>query len=125
VTLQQNGNVRRLVRTGPEKWTLAAGNGFINPPAVEETVHRLGDLTVAGWVGRNFTAPEKYGFNTNNLQVNIELKNGENKTIDFGGAVSQTALAAVTLDGERWAFVFPPALYQLVAAYLTIPPPVH
>ena len=26
--------------------------------------------------------------------------------------MAETALAVVTLDGERWAFVFPPALYQ-------------
>ena len=43
--------------------------------------------------------------------------------MDFGGELSQaqTALAAVTLDGERWAFVFPPVLYQFVLSYLTIP----
>jgi hypothetical protein len=27
----------------------------------------------------------------------------------------------VTLDGERWAFVFPPIPYTLVLSYLTIP----
>jgi hypothetical protein len=45
--------------------------------------------------------------------------------VDFGVGVvlpqGQSALAAVTLDGERWAFLFPPALYQLVLSYLTIP----
>ena len=48
-------------------------------------------------------------------------KSGEKCAVDFGAEVSQTALAAVTLEGERWAFVFPPVIYQLVAAYLTIP----
>ena len=33
----------------------------------------------------------------------------------------QTALAAVTLDGERWAFIFPPVVYQFVLSYLIIP----
>jgi hypothetical protein len=86
-------------------------------------VHRLGELTAAGWVGRNFTEPEKYALNTNNLQITIELKNGEREVVDFGGELpaAQTALAAVTLDGERWAFVFPPVLYQFVLSYLTIP----
>jgi hypothetical protein len=41
--------------------------------------------------------------------------------VDFGLSGSQTALAAVTLDGERWAFVFPPTLYQFVLSYLSIP----
>ena len=84
---------------------------------------RLGDLVAAGWIGRNFTTPEKYGFNTNNLSIAIELKTGEKYAVDFGADLpSQTALAAVTLDGERWALVFPPVLYPFVANYLTIPP---
>ena len=43
--------------------------------------------------------------------------------MDFGTELPQahTALAVVTLDGERWGFVFPPVLYQFVSAYLTIP----
>ena len=112
-------NARSLIRTGTNQWSLAAGSqGIINPPAVEETVHRLGDLTVAGWIGRNYTAAEatqQFGLNTNNLSLTIELKSGEKYSLDFGAQVAQTALAAVTLDGERWAFVFPPVLFPLVA----------
>jgi hypothetical protein len=76
-------------------------------------------------VGRNVTEPEQLGFNTNNLQIVIELKNSAKYTVDFGKELpaAQTALAAVTLDGERWAFVFPPVLYQFVLSYLTIPVP--
>jgi hypothetical protein len=62
-----------------------------------------------------------YGFKPDNLQIIVELKNGEKNTVDFGAETAQTALAAVTLDGERWAFVFPPVLYQFVLSYLTIP----
>jgi hypothetical protein len=126
VTLHQSGKTRQLVRTGANSWTLAS-SGIINPPAVEETVHRLGELTVAGWLGRGFpvdVGEKNYGLNTNNLQITIELKNGEKRSLDFGTELpaSNTAMAAVTLEGERWAFVFWPPLYQLVAAYLTIPP---
>jgi len=126
ITLRQNGKTRQMVRNGLNKWSLAAGSqGIINPPAIEETVHRLGGLTAAGWVGRNVTEPEKFGLNTNNLQIVIELKNSTKYTVDFGAELpaSQTALAAVLLDGERWAFVFPPVLYQFVLSYLTIPAP--
>jgi len=125
LTLQQNGKTRVLVRTGENKWSFAPGSqGIINPPAVEETVHRLGGLTAAGWVGRNVTAPEKYGLNPGNLSLTVELKSGAKLTVDFGTelAQAQTALAAATLDGERWVFVFPPVPYQFVANYLTIPP---
>ncbi len=124
IILHQNGKTRQIVRNGLNKWSLAAGSqGIINPPAIEETTHRFGGLTVAGWVGRNVTEPGKMGFNTNNLQIVIELKNSAKYTVDFGAELpsSQTALAAVTLDGERWAFVFPPVLYQYVLSYLTIP----
>jgi hypothetical protein len=126
ITLRQDGKTRQIVRNGSNKWSLAAGSqGIINPPAIEETTHRFGGLTAAGWVGRNVTEPEQLGFNTNNLQIVIELKNSAKYTVDFGKELpaAQTALAAVTLDGERWAFVFPPVLYQFVLSYLTIPVP--
>jgi hypothetical protein len=122
ITLHQNGKTRQIVRTGPNKWSLAAGSqGVINPPAIEETAHRLGELTAYAWLARNPTEP--YGFNTNNLQIVVELKNGAKCPVDFGAEVSasQTALAAVMLDGERWVFIFPPVLYQFVSTYLTIP----
>jgi hypothetical protein len=121
VTLRQNGKTRQLLRTGVNQWSLAAGSqGIINPPAVEETVHRLGELTAAGWFGRKFSGPE-IGLNTNNLSIAIELKTGEKYSVDFAAQVAQTALAVVTLAGERWAFVFPPVIYPLVAEHLTIP----
>jgi hypothetical protein len=126
ITVHQNGRTRQMVRNGLNKWSLAAGSqGIINPHALEETAHRLGELTAAGWVGRNVTELEKYGLNTNNLQIVVELKKGVKYTVDFGSELpaSQTALAAMVLDGERWAFVFPPVLYQFVSNYLTIPVP--
>ena len=88
-------------------------------------MHRLGELAAAGWIGRNIADPEKnYGLNPGNLEIIIELKSGGKLSVTFGAEVpaAHTALAAVTLDGERWAFVFPPPLYQFVASYLTIPP---
>ncbi len=127
VTLRQNGKTRVLDRTGTNQWSLAAGSqGIINPPAVEETIHRLGHLSAMAWVGRKFTDAD-IGRGTNGLSVTIELKSGEKYALEFGRDVpvpalkTQTPLAAVTLNGERWAFVFPPVLYPLVADYLTIP----
>ena len=124
ITLHQNGKIRQLVHDGPSKWSLAPGSqGIINPPAVEETVHRLGDLTVLDWLARNVTEPEKIGLAPDNLEMVVELKNGEKLSVAFGTELprANTALAAVTLDGERWAFVFPPVLYQFVTSWLTIP----
>jgi hypothetical protein len=124
ITIHQNGKTRQIVRNGASKWSLAPGSqGIINPPAIEEAAHRLGDLTAVGWMGRNVTEPEKYGWTTNSLQITVELKNGEKQTVDFGAEVpqAQTAAAIVTLDGERWGFVVPPVLYHYISSYLTIP----
>ncbi|MGA3162737.1 MAG: DUF4340 domain-containing protein [Verrucomicrobiota bacterium] len=124
ITLHQNGETRQIVRNGPNKWSLAPGSqGIINPPAIEETMHRLGELTAAGWTAQDATNAASYGFKPDNLQITVELKNGTKNTVDFGAEIpaAQTALAAMTLDGERWAFVFPPVLYQFVLSYLAIP----
>jgi len=123
ITLHQGGQTRQILRTGANSWSVALGSPGINPLAIEETVHRLGQLAATGWAGRNFPAPEKFGLNTNNLDLTVELKNGEKRAVDFGGVVpgTQTVFAAVTLDGERWTFEFPAPLCALVAAYLTIP----
>jgi hypothetical protein len=124
ITIHQGGRTRQLVHNGPGKWSLAAGSqGFIEGRYIEQTVQQFRQLTAAGWFARNLTEPEKYGFGTNNLQITFELKSGQKDTVDFGAEYQQrlTALGAVALDGERWAFVFSPVLYQLVLAYLTIP----
>jgi hypothetical protein len=105
-------------------WTLEAGSqGIINPPALEETAHRLGQLTALGWLDRNYPKTEG-GFDRGNLQITIELKSGEKDTVAFGTELprANTALATVTLGKDRWAFVFPPVVYQFVSTYLTIPP---
>jgi hypothetical protein len=124
ITIHQGGKTRQIVHNGPGKWSLVIGSqGLIEGKYIEQTVQMFRQLTAAGWVARNLTEPEKLGFGTNNLQITFELKSGEKDTVDFGAeyAQRQTALAAVTLDSERWGFVLPPALYQLVLSYLTIP----
>ena len=126
VTLRQGGQTRTLLRNGINSWSLAASSqGLIKDVfGVEEAVTRLGTLDAQGWVARNFSTPETFGFNPNNLQLTVELKSAEKFTLDFGETVpqTQTVFAAATLDGERWAFVFPPVLAPLIAEYLTIPP---
>jgi Domain of unknown function (DUF4340) len=123
ITIHENGKTRQVIRNGPNNWSFASGSqGIIVPSAIEETAYRLGKLDAVGWVARDVTNPAPYGFKPDNLSLTVELKNGKKYTVDFGGTVPpETALAAVTLDGERWVFVFPPALYQLVLSYLTIP----
>ncbi len=128
ITLKQSGKTRTMLHDGVNKWSPAPGSqgwqGIINnPPAIEESMHRLGAMTAAGWVTNNVTEPEKFGLDPSNLEIIVELKSGEKLSVAFGTELpaGHTALAAVTLDGERWAFVFPPVLYQFVLSYLTIP----
>ncbi len=127
VTLHQSGKTRVLIRTGENKWSLGSQGILDNPPAVEETIHRLGQLTAAGWVGCDFSAEDgvkNYGLNPDNLSITVELKTGEKLTLEFGGELPalHSAFAAVTYGNERWAFIFPAVLYQFITTYLTIPP---
>jgi hypothetical protein len=124
ITLHQSGKTRQLVHKGPGQWTLGADSqGIITGKNIEQSVEQLNRLTAVGWAGRNLADPAQFGFNTNNLQITFELKNGEKYSVDFGSEFPQrqTALASVTLEGERWAFVFPPIPYLFVLNYLTIP----
>lgn len=127
VTVRQNGRMRQMIRNGANDWSLATNSqGIINPPEIEETVHRLGELNAFFWVGRDFN-DAGIGLTTNSLSVTVELKSGEKYAVAFGGLEhlpslnTDTPLAVVTLDGERWAFLFPPALWPLVAETLIIP----
>jgi hypothetical protein len=128
ITIHQGGKTRQLVRNGPDKWSLAAGSqGFIEGKYIEQAVQQFRQLTAVGWLGRNLTDLENLGFKPDNLQITAELKDGKKFTVDFGaptkdfGANDNGVLAAVTLDSDRWAFEFPPVLYQFVLSYLTIP----
>ena len=124
ITIHQGGRTRQIVHNGPGKWSLASGSqGIIEGKSIDQAVQQLRQLTALAWFSPNLTEPEKYGFGTNNLQITVELKGGQKNTVDFGGefARGQTALAAVTLDGGRWAFLFPPVPYQFVLSFLTIP----
>ena len=122
ITVRQDGKTRQIIHNGPNQWSLAPGSqGIIVPAAIEETAHRFGELTAAAWLARNVTDPQKFGLKPENLAITFELKNGVKHTVAFGLSGSQTALAAVTLDGERWVLVFPPVPYQFVLSYLSIP----
>ncbi len=122
ITVHQNGQTRQLLHSGRNLWSLAAGSpGQVYPPTIEETAHQLGDLAAIGWVARKITKPELFGVTTNSLQLVLELKNGQKRTLDFGNPIANQPLALVTLDGERWAFIASATLYELVLNYLTIP----
>ena len=122
IAVHQNGQTRQILHNGRNQWTLAPGSpGQVYGPTIEETAHQLGDLVAVGWVGHKISNPEAFGVTTNSLQISVELKNGQKHVLDFGTQVADQPLVLVTLDGDRWAFVAPPILSQLVLSYLTLP----
>jgi hypothetical protein len=123
VTIHQGGRARALVRNGTNSWSFAPGSqGIINDFAVEEAVHRLGELAAFNWVHVGEQHRGECGLGENSHRVLVELKNGEKLSVDFGGeAPSGMVYASVMLNGEPWIFECPLPLYQFVEAYLTIP----
>jgi hypothetical protein len=128
VTIRQDGKTRQINRDGANNWSLAPGSqGSINDFAIEETIHRLGDLVAAYWVDRSDQNRKHYGFSDDSYQLTIEIRKGDKPqtlNLEFGGmAPSQFPYAAVTLDGQRYTFEFPWGTYQLILRHLTIPAP--
>ncbi len=122
ITVHQNGKTRKMDHTGPNHWSLVEGSGIINPPAIEEVAHELGNMAAEVWVSRGLSDPAIFGIKPGNLSITVTLKNGQSQTVDFGGEIAKRfVMAAVTLDGERWVFVYPPAPYTYIVNYLTIP----
>ena len=123
VTIQQFGRTRRIIRNGPHNWSLAPGSqGVINDLALEELTPRFGALTAAVWTDHGSQNRARYGFTDLGHQVTFELKDGSQRTVEFGGeAPSQFPYAAVTLDGETWIFEFPWDLYQHVLTHFSAP----
>ncbi len=123
LTIRQRGKIRQIVRKGQHNWTLAAGSqGIINDLAIEESVRPLCRLAAAAWVGRGEQGRERYGLGENCLQLTLELKSGENRTVFFGGAApNEGAYGGVLLEGEFWIFEYSSAFYRFVNLYLSIP----
>lgn len=127
VTIRQKGYTNKFVRNTTGEWIVAPETqGFVNPFALEETLHRMGELRAYWWTGRGQEPDDRYGFKEINHQVQLDVrKDGrtESLLIDFGMA-SPTSLhpyAAVTLGGVRMVFEFPLTLYyELVREHLTV-----
>jgi hypothetical protein len=123
VLIEQDGRKRELIRNGTNAWSVAEGSfGVISPAAVEETVHRLGDLSAAFWKTRGTIDRAQYGFADPPHKVTVTLKDGTTHGVEFGGtAPSQFPYALVMLDGEPWVLEFPWDTAQFIESYLSIP----
>ena len=124
--LRQRGQTRELLRQGTNQWAFAAGSqGVINNFAIEETVHRLGELFADLWVDRGDTNRARYSFGNDALQISVDVKRAdktETLTLDFSGVTpQQPPYAATTLDGQVWFFELAPALGEMIRSYLCLP----
>jgi len=125
VRMEQNGQTRELIRNGTNSWSVAEGSaGAINTFGVEETVHRLGDLSAAFWIARGKIDRAQYGFSEPPHKLTVWLKDGTTREVEFGkDAPSQFPYALVTLEGEPWVCEFPWDTAQFIQTYLSIPGP--
>jgi hypothetical protein len=123
IVIQQDGKTRGIDRRGTNRWALRPGSsGVINDLAMDEVIHQLGALSAVVWVSRGDDSRAACGFETNHLQLTVELKNGPALTVEFGGtAPSGFPYALTRLEDQPWIFEFPWPLYQYVRTYLTIP----
>lgn len=123
LTIRQQGKVRQIVRKGQHSWSLAAGSqGMINDLAIEESVRPLCRLAATAWVARGEQSRERYGLGENSLQLTLDLKSGEKRSVSFGSAApNEGVYAGVQIEGEFWIFEFSSAFYRFVSLYLTIP----
>lgn len=127
VTVRQKGYTQKFLRNAAGEWIIAPEmQGFVNPFALEETLHRMGELRAYWWSGRGQEPDDRYGFKEVNHQVQIDVqRNGriESLVVDFGKASPDSLhpYATVTLGGVRMVFEFPLTLYyELVREHLSI-----
>ncbi len=123
-TLRQQGRERKLIRNGPHNWSLALGSqGTLEDLAVEEAVIGLCQLTAAAWAAQGAPDRARFGLTTNDLQITLELKNGDKATVELGSeAPGNVPYGVITLEGKPWVFECPVWLYAYALRFLSVPP---
>lgn len=124
VTIRHNGIERKLLRGAQGNWALAPGSqGIINTFAIEEMMHRMGELRAVFWVARGEDARARYGFTDTNHKLTIELKGAEKPgtlILEFGGpSPAKIPYALADVDGEPCVFEIAVALFYDIARYLS------
>lgn len=123
----------RLVRGANHAWNLAPGTQGVlrNPQAIEELVHRLGELRAEAWTARGPNTRATFGFPDDAPHLLIEVKGADNKTQVFrlefaspelgGRAPNGVPYALSQVGGEPRVFEFPVPLFVLLVRDLFTP----
>ena len=127
LVLKQRGVTRELMHGATNQWSFAPGSqGLINTFAVEETVHRLGELSANAWLARGESERANFGFGADSgaIQITLEVKRGEKLemfTFEFAPTANgRPPCGLIALDGQPWFFDVPPAIAELVTSYLNL-----
>jgi hypothetical protein len=125
ITVTQHGQQKKWPRDSTtHTWDR---NDPIHNAAIEETLHRLGELQADYWSGRGLQDAKRHGITDGAYQIGLDLNeagNARHLTVAFGKlALSGQPYAAVKLDEQDQPviFKFPVKVYELVAQYLRIP----
>lgn len=125
LTVCHQGRTNELIRNGANQWTVpATAQGRVNELALDEAVHRLGELTAAAWLARGVGQRPLFGFTERSPLVTVELKNGAKWSVEFGGVSARGLPYAVTqVDGQECIFEFPWSIYQYLQTCLGLGSP--
>jgi len=123
VTIHQQEKQRQIIHNGPYQWSLAPGfSGGLEDLAVEEAVRGLAQASVLAWVAVGETNRAAYGISERRYELTFELKNGEQRAIEFGNETGAGPVdAAVMLGGQLWIGELSGDLYRLIRFALVIP----
>ena len=129
VTITHKGRSQKIARNAERQWANTNGPlDLVTATALEEALHRLGQLRAESWVAQGTNRLAIHGFTDVAHQLTIETTRDLKThffTIQFGRwSPNRRPYAAVIFDGQPVIFEFPPKLFlEFVAPYLSIPEP--
>ncbi len=121
VTVKEGPRNYEFLRLGTNNWVQNSGPRIqINPFAIEETIYRLGELTMVAWVAIGKESLPQFGISDDPDAVTVETKDGKTYRLAFGGPTPYGSLyGAVEIEGTIWIGELPRAICEFVKTYLT------
>jgi len=124
VTAVHHHQTRRYLReTNSNEWRLAGGTGDFLSGAVDEMVHRLGQLRALEWTARGASQLARFGIQPGaGSRVEVELRGThgvQTLAMDLGRSLGPRGVyASALVDGEPMIFVLPRDLFDALEGFL-------